>query len=110
MRTAQKIQQYLLTKSQGVINISDDIANDLVSLVINEYGKSRNAVAKLYQYNWVTDGYELIRTVETDDAYIKDEVIKALEKRPADKSYLWECYNMSGEFEGRIYCINPSLF
>ena len=110
MNTTNKIIDYLFTQSRGVINITPQHAEAIIDLVVYQYARDIKAVAKLYRHNAVIDTWELIRTVHTTDEIIKEQIIIALEKKPPENFLMFECYNQAGQFEGRIYTINPSLF
>ena len=69
-----------------------------------------SAHVKIYKYDLQTGNYCFYRMVQTDDAEIKKEVLLALDKGPTMKLYMYECFNQSGEFEGKIYSINPNIF
>jgi hypothetical protein len=109
MSAKQNIIDYLRRKSGGLINISSDMATDIITLVNNQPVESI-AVAKLFRWSELKSSYELQYAVPATDELIKQNVKEALTKRPIDKFYLWECYNSAGEFEGKIYTVNTNLF
>ena len=109
MSAKQNIIDYLRRKSGGLINISSDMATDIITLA-NHQPVENVAVAKLYRWNELKKGYELQYAVPATDELIKNNVKQALLTPPVQNCYLWECYNSNGEFEGKIYTVNTNLF
>ena len=109
MSAKSNIIEYLRLKSGGMINITSDMADDVIAMA-HDIEINKTAYAKLYRWNAAKSNYELMYTVSTTDELIQQNVHDALKKRPADQCYLWECYNSTGQFEGKIYTVNTNLF
>lgn len=109
MSAKQNIIEYLRLKSGGVINITFDMADEIIAMA-HGIEITPTAYAKLYRWNGVKKSYELMYTVPATDELIQQNVKDALKKRPVDQFYLWECYNRDGQFEGKIYTVNTNLF
>lgn len=105
-----KIIQYLQEQSRGIICLSATQARHLISLVKFDGDITTGAHVKLFRWNGTNSKYDFLYSVLTTDEDIKQKIIAALEKRPAEKCYVWECYNSNGELEGKIYSINTNLF
>lgn len=109
MSARQNIIDYLRRKSGGLININSDMATDIITLAHGQLVENM-AVAKLYRWSELKTCWELQYAIPATDELIKRNVKDALTTRPVDKCYLWECYNSSGEFEGKIFTVNTNLF
>jgi hypothetical protein len=110
MKTAKQIQHYLHTETNGLINITQAQAQHIAGIVLNSTVVANAAIAKLYRYDAVINNYIFIRTVQTTDEAIKQEIINALNTTPAKNFYKYECYNSQMQFEGNIQTVNPCLF
>lgn len=109
MSAKKNIIEYLRVKSGGLINITSEMADDVIALA-HDIVIDRTAYAKLYRWNGVKGSYELLYTVPATDELICRNVKDALKNRPVDQFYLWECYNSDGHFYGKIYTVNTNLF
>lgn len=104
-----QIKDYLYRLSKGAVKINYQQARHIINLVVGKPEQGQ-AVAKCYRYNNVKNDYEPLVNVITTDATIQREVIAALERKPVTRFYRFDCYNSAGEFEGKIYTLNPELF
>jgi hypothetical protein len=84
-------------------------ANHIVTIMQSQPDNS--AYAKLSRYNAMKNGYDPIRVIRTNDEAIKQAIVKALSIGVQPQGgYLYECYNSNGQFEGKIFSLNPELF
>jgi hypothetical protein len=109
MSARQNIIDYLRRKTGGMVNLTNDMATDIIALARNE-GIEQTAHVKLFRYNMLKKGYEIQYTLQSTDELIKANIKEALQKPPVNECYMWECYNSGGEYEGKIFTTNTSLF
>lgn len=109
MSAKKAIIEYLRIRSGGLVNITSDMADDVIALAHGQL-VSNTAKAKLYRWNGQSKLYEIMYTVSATDELIKKNIKEALETRPVDLCYMWECYNSEGQHEGKIYTANTNLF
>jgi hypothetical protein len=109
MSAKQNIIDYLRRKTGGFVNITSDMAGDIIALANNQQVENV-AYAKLYRWNGNAKKFELQYAIPATDELIKHNIKQALNKPQVKDFYLWECYNSDGQFEGNIYTANRNLF
>lgn len=109
MSARQNIIDYLRRKSGGLVNITNDMATEIISLARNEKIEHR-AHVKLFRFSMQKKGYELQYTQESSDELIEKNIKEAINKPPVNECYMWECYNSQGDYQGKILTTDTNLF
>lgn len=105
----QAIINYLHTVSKGVINISQQHAQDIIDLA-QQQQQIVNARAEMYQYNNAHKRYDRLRTIKLTDLQINDAILQSVRTRPAEQFIKYELFNSSNLLQGSIYTVDASLF
>jgi hypothetical protein len=100
---------YLQKESKGAVNISQEQALHIVELVKGEL-INNTPIAKLSRYSANRKSWEFLYTVKVTQEAIDAALSIALKINPVTDCYMWECYNGSGEFEGKIFTIHANTF
>ncbi len=109
MKLHDDIIALVQSATRGMVTLGHAEAEKVIRLV-KQYMDTPGAHAKLSRYNSVKNGWDLLRVARTTNEAIKQQIIIALESRPVDHCYMWECYNSEGLFEGKIFTIHTNLF
>jgi hypothetical protein len=109
MSARQNIIDYLRRKSGGLLNITNDMATEIIDIARNDRIE-QSANAKLFRYNMQKKAFEILYTVPATDELVKKNIKESLNKAPVNECYMWECYNSEGHYEGKILTTDTNLF
>lgn len=105
----QQIINYLHALSDGFVNIKPEHARHIIDLVQRKIDRQESFVL-LKRFDAVSNNYILIRTIKTTLEAINAQILIALEKGPQHGFYLFECFNVHNEMQGKIWTDNPNIF
>lgn len=108
MTIEKQIEEYLYKVSRGKIVLVPGIAEKIRRIAVGQGDQS--PVAKLYRYNALKEGWEIMYVVKTSDEAIEQAILTALDHKPVEKFYRWDCYNSLLELQGSIYTTNTNIF
>jgi hypothetical protein len=103
----QLIIDYVFKITKGFVKLRHDDVSEIINMVLIN---GATAYVLLYRYNGNNNSWDKGKRIATSNEIIKRKIIEALESKPVEKCYRFECYNSDGELEGNIYTINPMLF
>jgi hypothetical protein len=105
MQVTDQIISLMSQRTKGLIKLTPKIAQEIIDIVISG---GDTAFVKLFRYEINT--WKFYRQIPTTNEIVKQRVMEALDTKPVDYSYKFECYNSDGQLEGQIFTINSALF
>jgi hypothetical protein len=104
--TATRIKALLNNKTNGLLNIDDATAEEIIQLA----KKDNVGEAKKWHFSALKNDWEFIRSIRVCDEEIKKQIETNARKQCGDAYFKYECYASSGALESILYTIDGSLF
>lgn len=105
MSDEEKIIEYLLIKSKGLLRLNINAAREIIKIIIPS-----DASVRFCKYNFQTKDYDMQRIIYTTDLIVYDAVYKYLQIPPTIQFYRYDCFNSNSEFQSFIYSAKSNIF
>lgn len=103
----QQLTDHIFKISKGILKLTPKGVDEIIEIVKAD---GRIAHAMLFRHNSSNNTWEKVKKTYTTEEKINSAILAALDKKPVENFYKFECYNDAGELEGTIYTANSSLF